>query len=149
MLLLGNYQHALDDKNRIRLPAKFRERLGSEYILFPGTHGCISLYPASAEEKFVNAVNKLGEFSADNAETIRSLTEKAAVVEADSQGRFMLTPDLLRLAHIDKAVRIIGVVDRVEIWSEERYIDRLKGKDESDAAYDELNMKFHNALHEG
>ncbi len=148
MLLLGNYQHTLDDKNRIRLPAKFREKLGSEYILIPGTSGCISLYPASAEEKFIRAVNKLGEFSADNAETLRSLTERAAVVEADSQGRFMITSDLLRIAHIDKDVRILGVVDRVEIWSEERYLKRISEKDETPEAYDELNMKLQRALHE-
>ena len=147
MLLLGNYQHTLDDKNRIRLPAKFREKLGNEYILLPGTSGCISLYPASAEEKFIRAVNEMGEFSADNAETIRSLTEMAATVEADSQGRFMLPYDLLRIAKIDKDVRSLGLVDRVEIWSEERYIDRRSKKDESTEAYDQLNMKFQEALH--
>ncbi len=147
MLLLGNFQHTLDDKNRIRLPAKFREKLGSEYILMPGTDGCISLYSAASEEIFIKAVMELGEFSADNAETIRSLSEKAAMVDADAQGRFMLPTELLELAQIDKDVRIIGVINRVEIWSEERYVARRRAKDESPAAYNALNMKLHEALH--
>ncbi len=147
MLLLGNFQHTLDDKNRIRLPAKYREELGNEYILFPGTKGCISLYPVSAEEKFINAVNEMGEFSADNAETLRRLTERAATVEADSQGRFMIPTDLLHLAKIDKDVRIVGIIDRVEIWSEERYLERRQKMDDSSDAFDELYMQVHNALH--
>ena len=146
MLLLGNYQHTLDDKNRIRLPAKFREKLGNEYILMPGTDGCISLYSADAEELFIKAVTELGEFSAYNAETIRSLSEMAATVEADSQGRFMLPSELLELAHIDKDVRIIGVMNRVEIWSEERYIIRRKKKEETPEAYNQLYMKLDEAL---
>ena len=147
MLLLGNFQHSLDDKNRIRLPAKYREKLGNEYIMLPGTHGCISLYPASAEDKFVRVVNELGEFSAENAETLRMITEMAATVEADSQGRFMLPSDLIKFAKIDKDVRIIGVIDRVEIWSEESYIEWHNGTDRSAKAFDAVNMKIHNAMH--
>lgn len=147
MLLLGNFQHTLDDKNRIRLPAKYREILGNEYILFPGTSGCISLYPASAEDVFVRVVNELGEFSADNAETLRSLSECSAMVEADSQGRFMLPTDLINIAQIDKDVRIVGVINRVEIWSEEKYLDRISKKDKSSEAFDKLNMTLHYATH--
>ncbi len=147
MLLLGNFQHTLDDKNRIRLPAKYREKLGNEYIMLPGNNGCISLYPASAEEKFIRVVNELGEFSAENAETLRIITDMAATVEADSQGRFMLPNELIKFAKIDKDVRIIGVIDRVEIWSEEKYVEWRNGSERTADALNALNMKLHNAMH--
>ena len=146
MLLLGNVQHALDDKNRIRLPAKYREKLGNEYILMPGSAGCIYVYPSEAEEKFVRVVEEISELDPEHAEWIRSLTEFAAVVEADTQGRFMLPPDLIKIADIKKDIRIIGTINKVEIWSEERYQQRLENKKQSGETYDDLYTKFHQAM---
>ena len=146
MLLLGNFQHSLDDKNRIRLPAKYREKLGNDYILMPGIGGCIFLYPAEAEEKFYKAVEGIGEFNTKSAETIRRIAEMSATVEADSQGRFMLPPELLKFAMIDKDVRIVGAINRIEVWSEEQYIKRRSANDESSQAIDELYMEFHKSM---
>ena len=146
MLLLGNFQHALDDKNRIRLPAKYREKLGNEYILMPGIGGCIFLYPAEAEEKFMKAVEDIGEFNTKSAETIRRISEMSATVDADSQGSFMLTQELLNFAKIDKDVRIVGAINRIEIWSEELYTKRRSVNDESSEAVDELYMEFHRSM---
>ena len=146
MLLLGNFQHALDDKNRIRLPAKYREKLGSDYILMPGIGGCIFLYPAEAEEKFLKAVDELGEFNSKNAETIRRLAEMSATVEADSQGRFMLTQELLKFAKIDKDIRIVGAINKVEIWSEQLYTSRRNAKEETPEMYDDVYMEFHKSM---
>ena len=146
MLLLGNFQHALDDKNRIRLPAKYREKLGNEYILMPGIGGCIFLYPAEAEDKFLKAVEDIGEFNTKSAETIRRISEMSATVDADAQGRFMLTQELLKFAKIDKDVRIVGAINRIEIWSEELYAKRRNTNDESSEAVDELYMEFHKSM---
>ena len=146
MLLLGNFQHALDDKNRIRLPAKYREKLGNDYILMPGIGGCIFLYPAEAEEKFMKAVEDIGEFNTKSAETIRRISEMSATVDADSQGRFMLPMELVKFANIDKDVRIVGAINRIEIWSEEQYTKRRSANDESAQAVDELYMEFHKSM---
>ena len=146
MILLGNFQHTLDDKNRIRLPAKYREKLGNDYILMPGIGGCIFLYPAEAEEKFMKAVEDIGEFNTKSAETIRRIAEMSATVEADSQGRFMLPPELLKFAMIGKDVRIVGAINRIEIWSEELYNKRRSANDESSEAIDELYMEFHRSM---
>ena len=88
MFLVGNQQHTLDDKNRIRLPAKHREALGSNYILMPGMNGCIFVYPADEEQKLLRAIQDMDSFDPDCAEWIRSIAEFSATVEADSQGRF-------------------------------------------------------------
>ena len=145
MLLLGNFQHTLDDKNRIRLPAKYREKLGNEYILMPGIDGCIFLYPAEAEEKFLRAVEEM-EFDSEKADIITRIAEISATVEADAQGRFMLTPDLLKFAKIDKEVRIRGAFKRIEIWSEEIYLQRHENKEQSSEALNEAYMEFHKAV---
>ena len=145
MLLLGNFQHTLDDKNRIRLPAKYREKLGSEYILMPGIDGCIFLYPAEAEEKFLKAVDEM-EFDSEKSNIISLIAEMSTTVEADSQGRFMLTPDLLKFAKIDKEVRIRGAFKRIEIWSEELYVQRHESTEQSPETLNEAYMEFHKAV---
>ncbi len=122
MILLGNFQHSLDDKKRIRLPSKFREILGSTYILVPGTQGCIWLYPASSESDFIKMMNDIGEFNPHNAEAIRIIASMGSLADADSQGRFMLPQELIDFAKIDKDIRIIGAFKKVEIWSEEAYV---------------------------
>lgn len=145
MLLLGNCQHTLDDKNRIRLPAKFREKLGNEYIIMPGIDGCIFLYPASAEDKFLQAVEEM-EFDSENAEKITRIAEMSAVVEADSQGRFMIPTILLDYAHIDKEVHIRGAFKYIEIWSEELYQERRANSPQSSTSMNEAYMAFHKAV---
>ena len=145
MLLLGNFQHSLDDKKRIRLPAKYREKLGNEYILMPGIGGCIFLYPSSAEEKFLRAVEEM-EFDSDKSEIIDIISEMSTTVEADSQGRFMLTDDLLKFAKIDKDVRIVGSFKRIAIWSEEVYVKRHENNDLSPETVNAAFMEFHKSV---
>lgn len=146
MFLVGNQQHMLDDKNRIRLPAKHREVLGNKYILMPGTDGCIFVYPESDENKIVAAMANVDSLDPDVAELVRSLTEFAATVEADSQGRFMLTQDLMDICGIKKNVRIVGAISKVEIWSEERYLERRGGQDLSPRGFNERYRQLQNKL---
>ena len=145
MLLLGNFQHSLDDKNRIRLPAKYREKLGNEYILMPGIDGCIFLYPADAEEKFLRAVEEM-EFDSEKSEIVSRIAELSSTVEADSQGRFMLTPDLIKFAKIGKDVRIRGAFNKIEIWSEEIYVERYESKPQTAEDLNESYTTFHKAV---
>ena len=146
MILLGNFQHSLDDKNRIRLPAKYREKLGNDYILMPGIDGCIFLYSTESEDKFLKAVEEM-EFDSDKSDIIDLISEMSATVEADSQGRFMITDELLKYANIDKDVRIVGSFKRVEIWSEEIYIKRHEKKDRSPEAVNEAFKEFHKVVY--
>lgn len=146
MFLLGNYQHSLDDKNRIRLPAKHREQMGNKYILMPGMNGCIFVYPADGEQKLMQAMQELDSFDPDQAEWLRSITEYSDMVEADSQGRFMLSKDLIDLCGIKKDVRVVGAINKVEIWSEEAYLARRNAQDTSAQAFDERYRNLHKAM---
>lgn len=146
MFLVGNQQHMLDDKNRIRLPAKHREALGNKYILMPGTSGCIFVYPASDEHKLIAAIENADSFDPDTAEWVRSVAEFSSTVEADSQGRFMLTQELMDICGIKKNVRIVGAITKVEIWSEERYAARRSNMDLTQAGFDERYRKIHDKM---
>ncbi len=146
MFLVGNYQHSLDDKNRIRLPAKHREQMGTKYILMPGMNGCIFVYPEDGEQRLIQAMQELDSFDPDQAEWLRSLTEYSDMVEADSQGRFMLSKDLIDLCGIKKDVRVVGAINKVEIWSEEAYLARRKSQDTSAQAFDERYRSLHKAM---
>ncbi len=124
MILLGNFQHSLDDKNRIRLPSKYREILGGSYFLVPGTRGCIWLYSVNNESDFMKMLKDIGEFNPDNTDAIRTITAMGTLADADSQGRFMLPQELIKFAKINKDIRIVGVLNKVEIWAEEQYLAR-------------------------
>ena len=146
MFLVGNQQHALDDKNRIRLPAKFREQLGNSYILMPGTNGCIFVYSMDEQQRLIKLIQEADSFDPVQAERIRSLAEFSAVVEADAQGRFMLPADLIEICGINKNVRIVGAISKAEIWSEERYMARRNGQDRSPSGFDKLYKSLHETL---
>ncbi|MBQ8771706.1 MAG: hypothetical protein IJZ28_00730 [Clostridia bacterium] len=146
MFLVGNYQHSLDDKNRIRLPSKHRDAMGTKYILMPGMNGCSFVYPADDESRLLKAFQDLESFDPDQAEWLRSITEFSDVVEPDGQGRFMLSADLREICNIKKDVRIVGSINKVEIWSEEAYLARRSAQDHSPKAFDELYRKLHKAM---
>lgn len=138
MFLLGNFQHQLDDKNRIRLPAKFRADLGDKYILMPGTGGCIYVYKADETQKILATLNDMQSMDPVKEEWIRSLVSEGCSVDADSQGRFVLPGNLQEIAGINKDVRVVGSISKVELWSEERWQQRLAKTDRSASGFDAI-----------
>lgn len=121
MFLMGNFQHSLDDKNRIRLPADFRKVMGDEYYLMPGTNGCIFVYKAEDTQNVLARLFALDSLDPEKALKLTQLTAFSRSVTADSQGRFMLPDDLIRIMGIKKDVRIVGAATKAVIWSEERW----------------------------
>ena len=121
MFLMGNFQHSLDDKNRIRLPADFRKVMGDEYYLMPGTNGCIFVYKAEDTQNVLARLFALDSLDPENALKLTQLTAFSRSVTADSQGRFMLPDDLIKIMGIKKDVRIVGAATKAVIWSEERW----------------------------
>ncbi len=121
MFLMGNFQHSLDDKNRIRLPADFRKEMGDEYYLMPGTNGCIFVYKADDTQGVLSKLFSLDSLDPEKTLKLTQLTAFSRSVTADSQGRFMLPDDLIRIMGIKKDVRIVGAATKAIIWSEERW----------------------------
>ena len=121
--LTGEYNHQLDDKNRIRIPRKLRECVNpnEKFFLSKGTDGCIFVFP----ETTINAkLEKLSEIKLSDIERQRGLRSFAKSLEAvveDNQGRTILSPAFRDYAHIKKDIVICGSVDHIEIWAKEVY----------------------------
>lgn len=147
MFLVGNFQHQLDDKNRIRLPQKFREKITTdEYLVMPGTGGCLFLFGADYEQKMLAALQNYESYDPEQAERLRTISEYSATVTPDTQGRFMIPADLLAISGIKKDVRIVGSISKVEIWSEERYVARRSKQNVSPEAFDSLFKDIHKSM---
>ncbi|MFA6867415.1 MAG: hypothetical protein WCR54_07865 [Clostridia bacterium] len=122
MRFLGVHKISLDEKNRIRIPSKFRAKLNDDYLLCGGTNNCLFVlngddYENLFAESFLDS--KLNDEKVQ--ESMRELCTLVQEPEEDSQGRFVLQNDLKDYANISKKVVFIGLVNRIEIWPEEVY----------------------------
>lgn len=147
MFLLGNFQHSLDDKNRIRLPSNFRKEMGDDYFLMPGTNGCIFVYKADETQNILSQLMSLDSLNPEQSLMLTQLTAFSRNVSADSQGRFMLPEDLIERFGIKKDVRIVGAATKAEIWSEELWQAKFCG-DMSPKAVDDIYRNLDKALKE-
>ena len=122
-MFMGEYNHTVDIKGRLIVPSKFREQLGDEFVVTKGLDGCLFVYPneewQNIEEKFRNVpltTKDAGKFS-------RFFFAGAASCEVDKQGRILIPTVLREFADIQKDVVSVGVLNRIEIWSKDRWLD--------------------------
>ena len=116
-MLMGEYHHNLDEKQRIIIPSKFREDLGDKVVVTRGLENCLFVYSFSEWETIVNKLKTLPFTKKDARSFIRIFLSGATVCEFDKQGRIKLTMPLASYANIEKECVILGVNDRLEIWS--------------------------------
>ena len=127
-MLIGEYIHTIDEKNRVSMPAKFRQELGKKIIITPGLGKCLFIFTIKEWEKVSKKLSDseadLSFLKADQRSFNRYMFGRAAEVDIDSIGR-MLIPEFLQegIRLRDKAA-IIGVEDRVEIWNEKAWSEQ-------------------------
>lgn len=130
-MLLGEYQHSIDDKGRIAIPAKFRKMLAGGVVVTKGIDACLYLYPLDEWGKLAEKLSRLPINQADSRAFSRMMLAGASHAEIDSQGR-ILVPDYLRTyAKIRTRAIIVGLYNRAEIWDEEAwrtYKTAIEGK---------------------
>ena len=116
-MLLGQYEHALDDKNRLTLPAKFRQAFADGVFVARGFDPCLLVYPRDGWERFVEQrMEGLDPFSREARQMSRFFFAGAIEGELDRQGRVVLTPPLVEHAKLKREVVVAGVRDHLEIW---------------------------------
>lgn len=120
-MLMGEYHHNLDEKKRLIIPSKFREEIGEKFVVTRGLDGCLFLYSLNEWEKIITKLKTLPFTKKDARSFTRFLMSAASICEFDKQGRINLVNSLIEYAKIQKECVIIGVNDRLEIWSEERF----------------------------
>lgn len=143
-MLIGEYQHNIDTKGRLIIPAKFRFDLGSQFIVTRGLDGCLFGYPMSSWEVLQEKLKQLPLAKKDARSFTRFFYSAATEVEIDKQGRINLPQPLIDYADIDKECHVIGVSDRIEIWSSERWGEFATKAEENfeDIAEDMIDFGF-------
>ena len=116
--MTGTYEHAIDAKGRLFIPAKLREELGVSFYLAMGVDACLAIYPQATWDRFTETFASL---PMSQSKAMRPLFANASKCELDSQGRIVVPQKLRQYAALDKDVVIIGVNDRAEIWSAESW----------------------------
>ena len=134
----GTVCHAMDAKNRIRIPARLKKDLGEEYYFAFGTNHCIFVFTKQKMEQYLEELGaaKLSDLEAQKR--VRMFARTCVQVEEDNQGRIVLSPELRRHAQLgkdDKELVICGAVNRIEIWNKRLY-DEYTADMETD--YDKL-----------
>jgi MraZ protein len=134
-MLLGEYQHSLDEKGRLIIPAKFREDLGENFVITRGLDNCLFAYPLSQWKVIEEKVKELPTSQAETRAFVRMFFSGAVEAELDKQGRIIIPQHLREHARVERDVYVIGVSTKVEIWSKEIW-DNYAGQAEQ--SYEEI-----------
>lgn len=118
MSATGTYEHSLDAKGRLFIPAQLRRELGDTLYVTMGIDGCLAVYPQETWDTFTA---KFAALPMTESVAMRPLFANAAKCEPDSQGRIVIPAMLRKFAGLEKDAVITGVHNRAEIWSAERW----------------------------
>lgn len=125
MILTGTFFRSVDEKQRIAIPKRLREALGTENALelfvAPGTDGSLALYTEAALAAIATRLNSASPVQQDVRAFNRLFFARAERVEADAQGRIRIPPALAELAGLDKEVVLLGIQDHLELWDRQRW----------------------------
>lgn len=116
----GEYNHTIDTKGRLIVPAKFREILGESFVITKGLEGCLSIYNQEGWKDLEEQLSSLPS-NRDTRQIVRFFSAGAADVELDKQGRILIPANLREFAGLDKDVVLTGVIGHIEVWDKERW----------------------------
>ena len=130
VMLMGEYNHTIDAKGRLIVPAKFRDVLGDEFVVTKGLDNCLFVYPNDEWQKFEEKLQTLPLTNKNARQFTRFFLAGAASVEVDKQGRILLPSVLREFAGLEKDVVLVGVASRIEIWSKDRWLQSISTYDD-------------------
>src|SRR4051795_8284708 len=125
-MLLGEFEHTIDEKNRLTLPAKFRKALEGGVVVTRGLDQCLYAFPGADWEQSVRArLSALDPLSKEARLMRRFFYSGATEAEPDKQGRVMIPAALLQHANLVRDVVVAGVDDHLEIWDRATWREHL------------------------
>jgi MraZ protein len=133
-MFLGEYEHNLDDKGRLAVPARFREELGEGVVITRGFDHCLMGFPRPRWEELAERVSGLSLGHGDARNMRRLLFSGAADIQLDRQGRILIPQNLREYAGLSEQVIVAGLNTHFEIWSGERWHEVLDKLDETGSA---------------
>ena len=120
-MLIGEYEHSLDTKGRLILPAKIREDIGEKFIITKGLDGCLFGFSKTEWNNFEDKLKTLPLTNKNARDFVRFFLSGAIEAELDKQGRFLIPSNLREYATLDKEAVITGVGTRIEIWDKTKW----------------------------
>lgn len=136
---MGEHQHTIDAKGRLIIPAKFRDELGERFIVTRGLDNCLFVYPQTEWKTIEQKLKTLPFTRSDARAFTRFFFSGAIECELDKQGRVNIPANLRQYSKLDKDCVVIGVSNRVEIWSQEVWEDYFT---ESEESFNEIAEKI-------
>ncbi len=134
MNFMGEYNHTVDTKGRLIIPAKFRESLGEEFIVTKGLDGCLFVFPKDEWQIFEDKLRTLPLTQKSARKFTRFFMGAAVTCELDKQGRILLPQSLREFAKLEKDVVLSGNLNRIEIWSKAAWTETNAYDDMDDIA---------------
>lgn len=129
ILLIGEYQHNIDQKGRLIMPAKFREDIGSHFYVTKGLDTCLRAYSLEEWTKYMEKINLLPDSDKMARLFKREVLANSVECEVDKQGRILISGKLRDYAHLEKDVVIIGQSTYIEIWNKDEWENYQTGEE--------------------
>lgn len=131
----GSYTYSMDDKGRVNLPAKLRKYVSPEanetFVVTRGFEKCLFVYPIDEWNKLEQNLRNLSSYDPEHRRFIRSLLELASESQLDGQSRLSIPQELREYASIKGEVRILGTLDKIELWDPKVYEEYKNSQPES------------------
>ena len=120
-MLIGEFEHSLDAKGRLIMPAKIRDDMGHKCIITKGLDGCLCGFSSKAWDNFEVKLKTLPLTNKNARDFVRFFLSGATECEVDKQGRFLISGNLRKYASLEKEAVITGVGTRIEIWDKDKW----------------------------
>ena len=133
-MFMGEYNHTIDTKCRLIIPSMFREELGEEFVVTKGLDGCLFVFPEHEWSAFEEKLKALPLTNKSARQFSRFFVAGAAPCELDKQGRILLPSTLREFASLEKDVVLTGMLNRIEIWSKQKWEENNTYDDMDDIA---------------
>lgn len=142
-MFMGEFKHSIDAKGRLIIPAKFRDQLDGHFIVTRGLDGCLFGYPMAEWQQMEEKLKTLPLTKRDARAFVRFLYSAATDCDIDKQGRINIPDTLCAHAALTKKCVIVGVSNRIEIWSEDRWQQFTSTTaNDFDEIAEDLNIEF-------
>lgn len=138
-MLIGEYEHSIDTKGRLIMPSKLKEDIGEKFVVTKGLDGCLFVYSQTEWKIFEEKLRAFPLTNKDARALIRFFLAGAMECEIDKQGRFLIPSNLREFAGLEKEVIVIGVLNKIEIWSKNKW---LQYSEEENNSADEIAEKM-------
>lgn len=121
-MVIGQFEHQLDAKDRFRIPSKLKMGEGTSFVLLKGTNGSIFLYTKEYfETVFLPKLESIPTFDLEKQKALRVILSSTYMVDMDNQGRLLLPSALKNYAGIEKEILSVGMLNRIEIWNKDTF----------------------------